>query len=142
MSRGKQAENGWKSRLMGLLALFIGSVAVAPASAGPQDWDSYGRYVGLTLQESLARDDNPAARRFHDFLDGNAQKNAEQLPDLVVRVWLDDSGKIVRLGIPELGNAQAAKDLFEVLTAQPLGRQPPQDMPMPLILRLQLTYKV
>ncbi len=141
MSRGKQRKKGWRSRLLGLLAIFIGSVAVAPVAAAPADWDSYGRYVGVTLQASLARDDSPAAQRFHAFLDHNAQTPEEQLPDLVIRVWLSDSGKIVRLGIPELGNAQAAKDLFDVLTERPLNR-PPQDMPMPLILRLQLSYKV
>lgn len=142
MRPDKRGYQGWRSRLMGLLAIFLGSVTAAPVSAGPAEWDGYARFVGTTLQQYLAQDNDPAAQRFHAFLDRHAQQDGKAVPDLVIRVWLNSDGQIIRLGIPELGNSQASQDLYHILTSRPLNRLPPQAMPMPLILRLQLSYKV
>lgn len=136
-----QRKKGWASRLIGLLMCLCGPMAPVHAASDPAEWKAYAGYVGMTLQQYLARDNQPAVQRFHAFLDQQEQDGRRVPLALVIRVWLDAHGEIIRLVAPNLGNRQAEMDLQQALTEQSLGRVPPAGMPMPLIMRLHLTYK-
>jgi len=145
MSMQKQLPR-WR-RFLTLLG-FMGSAAAA--STMPADttadlpslyWDAYARYAGTVFQSYMDADTDVNVR-FHQFLHQLAEGVGRPLETLTLRIWLDEQGNIVRLSAPNLGDAQADQDLTQILMARPMPAAPPADMPMPLLLSLQLLQKV
>lgn len=107
----------------------------------PAAWSRYAAAVSRQLQASLADSHNPAATRFHRFLDDQAN-TSQKTPALVVKLWIWQNGKIARAEFASLGNAQANADLGAVILKAAPQTPPPRSLPQPLILRLQLTYPI
>lgn len=127
---------------------FMGSAAVAstaPAAGGTDVhpslyWDAYARYAGTVFQDYLD-EETDINLRFHQFLHQLAEDTGKPLASLTLRIWLDGQGNVVRVAAPNLGNAQADQDLTQIFMAKPMPSAPPADMPMPLLVSLQLLQK-
>jgi hypothetical protein len=92
------------------------------------------------LQTRLADDQDAAATRLHAFLDAQAAATPDADPPApVVRLWIDRHGVVSRVEFASLGDAQADRNLRQLMMLRPFGA-PPRDMRQPLILRLTLAY--
>jgi hypothetical protein len=106
----------------------------------PARWAQYAGQVSLQLQTRLADDQDAAATRLHAFLDARAAATPDADPPApVVRLWIDRHGVVSRVEFASLGDAQADRNLRQLMMLRPFGA-PPRDMRQPLILRLTLAY--
>lgn len=132
----------WCHRIVDGMALLGGVAATRLETDKHSAWHEYALFVGAAFQRMLA-DDKPAVKRFHTFFDDWSISNSGGIPpSIIIHVWLDEEGGVARLepvSILEERQVTTA-DLQRVLTASPIGKRPPAGMPMPLLVRLWLTY--
>ena len=133
---------------LGWLGLGLAS-ATAPVAATaqtqqqvPQHWISYANLAGNQLQSSLSDPANDTVVRLHAWMQERMLKEGQSAPPApgVGRVWVAPSGKVDRVAVDSLGDAQADTDLRPLPTAQPLAEQPPRDMRQPIVLQLTLSF--
>jgi hypothetical protein len=128
----------WRRFLSASLALLLagqgGPIQHARADSVPVRWVEYASGVTRQLQARLADDHDATAARLHAFLD------ARDASASVLRLWINRQGAISRVTFASLGDAQADRDLRQVVTRGGFGRPPP-DMRQPLVLRLRLTFQ-
>lgn len=131
----------WCRRIVDGLAGLGGVAATRSENDKHSAWHKYALFIGAAFQRMLA-DDKRAVKRFHAlFGDGEHRDGGGMPPSIIIRVWLDEGGAVARLeAVPTLKHWQATADLQRILTAQPIGKRPPEGMPMPLLVRLWLTY--
>lgn len=139
----------WK-RILQVLGLMGAAAAGTPAQSADgrtaeemsRQWDAYARFAGTILQDYLD-EDTVVGVRFHEFLEDKDLLLGQDSEPLLLSVWLDDKGNVVRLRVePALNNAQADSDIKQILMTKPIPVMPPEGMPMPLLVRLQLLPKV
>ena len=128
--RGGARIRGWLV-LAGLAAAGTGSSA---EPAVPATWQAYAGSASSALAERLARTDDPRVVRLQAFLQQNPD-TASAAP-LVVSLWIDAGGTVIRSQFASLGDAQADADLRAVLDHAPLPGPPPPGMRQPLRLGL------
>ncbi len=125
--------------LLGLGLLTAASTAAAQAPV-PQHWIAYAQLASGQLQGWLGDQASESALRLQEWgykqLSGSG---AAVENSIVVRLWVDASGRVERAEFSSLGDAQADADLRRVLTAQPISEPPPKDMRQPMMLGLTLT---
>jgi hypothetical protein len=127
--------------LLCVLALRLGHAADPADSSGriPPSWSAYAAQVSLRLSEDLNDTGNAAAMRLQGFLEQQAAKAPRaKAPALILRLWFESDGRIARVESDSLGDAQADRDLREVLLLRPIGTPPPRDLRQPLVIRLRL----
>ena len=102
--------------------------------AVPATWQAYAGSASTALAERLARTDDPRVVRLQAFL----QQHPTTAPatPLVVSLWIDAGGTVIRSHFTSLGDAQADADLRAVLDHAPLPGPPPPGMRQPLRLGL------
>ncbi len=121
--------------------------ASPPPSGGiehvPAAWSNYAATVSHQLQAGLGNAHDPAAIRFHRFLDDRANANPDSTPlTLILRLWIAANGTIRQLEFNSTGDMQANADLYRIIMATTGLKPPPPAMRHPLVLQLQLTYSM
>jgi hypothetical protein len=104
-----------------------------PAAAVPESWQVFARQVQARLEQQLAGDSDKA-RHVQDYLvrrDGEASAPSK----FVLRAWVRPDGKVNRIEVDGIDNAEAAADLRALLINGDVGVPPPA-MLQPLHLRL------
>ncbi|MBF2808681.1 hypothetical protein [Klebsiella pneumoniae] len=132
----------WHRRMVSGLAQLCGVATAQPVTDKHGAWREYALFVGAAFQRMLA-DDKPAVKRLHAFFDDAAIRGCGVMsPSIIIRVWLDEGGGVARLeAVSALKHGQATADLQRILMERPIGKRPPTGMPMPLLVRLWLTYE-
>lgn len=100
-------------------------------------WDNYACFAGTYFQDCIAQN-TAATRRLHQFLYEHVQLDDQKDMQLMLRVWLNEEGKVVKLILPEWNSPLAELSLRQILTKEALPFLPPSNMPMPLLLRLRV----
>lgn len=113
--------------------------AYRPAEAAPAAWLDYAKDLQSHFQQRLTADDE-GARRFQEFMTKRAGAASAPSPALVVRTWIEASGKIARIEFDGLDDDAAAIRLRALLARADAGAPPPA-MLQPLRLRLSLRLK-
>lgn len=113
------------------------------ANSVPTPWKRYAQLVEYDIQDRLGSDD-PAAYRLHVFLENrilNAPQDTPPEGSAIISLWIDQNGIVTKVEFASLGDGQADKDLYALLTGQRLSEVPPADMLMPLRLRVALDWR-
>lgn len=136
------------ARVAGALGLGLTAAAGAPAAAQapaqpvPQHWISYAQLASNQFQVWLSDPENETVQRLHAWMQDRMLQEGQAAPPapLIVRVWVNDAGKVERLEFASLGQQQADDDLRALLTSQALSEPPPRDMRQPMVLQLELSF--
>ena len=125
---------------LGLVATLMPTEALS-ASPLPAHWMSYAQLASNQFAAWLSDPADDAVVRLHGWMQERLLKDGPPISSAVVaRVWVAPSGKVERLELPSLGNAEADKDLRTLLTRRALSEPPPPDMRQPMVLELKLDF--
>lgn len=143
-----------RSWIGALAAAVVGLLGIgAPAQAGtvpvdqaPQAWVMYAQRISAHFQAAL-EGETQAARRFHAFLEQQAQSDSAAGPAgvpvvLSIRTWISAAGRVTQVEFAPLGDPRAEADLRQLLQAQSVGHAPPVGMRQPVIVRLSLSAQL
>ncbi|QTF08702.1 hypothetical protein HC231_12905 [Brenneria izadpanahii] len=127
-------QNTMRRWLSGLLLAFLSTSA---HSADKLLWDRYARETSVRLQACF-NENNDTVRHFRERINERQELPADiARSGIVVRIWIDNRGRIKRFSAPLLGDLQLEELLRDiVLTLKP--GTPPTDMPMPLLLVVRI----
>ena len=105
-----------------------------PAAAVPESWQVFARQVQARLEQQLAGDGDKA-RHVQDYLVRRDSEAGATPSRLVLRAWVRADGKVNRIEVDGIDNAEAVADLRTLLIDGDVGVPPPA-MLQPLHLRL------
>ncbi|MDH1291812.1 hypothetical protein N5C43_11140 [Comamonas terrigena] len=138
-------------RMWSLVAVFLLCCSIQPvcaqtdSQAVPGHWMAYAQWVGEQFQGRLGSQDSPAAMRLRDWMSvrqrvpvSEQQGQARSAANLILQVWVAQTGKVARIELDSAEDGQVDADLWHLLAAEPLHNEPPADLLQPMVLELTL----
>lgn len=129
----------WAATLIGAGLATSGPVAaqsISPTQA-PAEWVAYAQSATTSVTIWLQAD-NETAQRLRAYLDATRPAPDRSTTPLVLKIWVDDEGRVSRIDHPPFAHADANSDLRSLIVGQHLPGLPPQDMLLPLRIAVQL----
>ncbi|MCD8481680.1 MAG: hypothetical protein LR015_02755, partial [Verrucomicrobia bacterium] len=114
---------------------------------GPPDAFGLGAAVSRTIGGTRSGTGNPVWNRFAQTVQGNISEAIRRDPrfrnanlSLEVRVWADETGQITRAHLNNTGMNPDLENILreEILTGLRLTAVPPEDLPMPVVMRVNI----
>lgn len=117
-------------------AMPVRAQTLAPGEA-PMSWVRYAE-VAMTGVKTWLQADSEQALRLRTYLDATRPAPDQPTAPLMLKLWIDDAGRVSRIDCPAFAHPEANADMQALLVGQSLPAKPPKDMLLPLRIMVQL----
>lgn len=120
------------------VAAWLGLAGVpAVAQTPPLHWQNYASQAGQTVHAYIQEMDSPGAEPLRTWA---LSRPDQAVGPLRAAFWIDAKGRIPKLELESVGDADIDRQLKVVLGQLVFAHAPPPDMPQPLRLQLYWQY--